>query len=333
MASLSTLLRGRQTTESIEENHQTGDVFYFNPGIQTQAASTALQNRTWTPSRTGKAIIEVWGASGSGGKMCCCGNGVGGNPGAYSKKTFDSVAITDTFSMELGMSCANDQLCYKGVSEPTTFSWNVGGVAGTMCAQGGNGGTSACSDSTQTFCCVASVGCLCKMDFDTQSAPYESIGAGCGMVCNYRCDVAGGCIATAQGGDINEDGGFSCTSFHHCNACCSCHIMHHVRTSPGIFSNKGNLINVLMECGEGYSQISGNGVHQLMQGVSNLSRSPTQGMPKATCWAGRRCGCYEDHLCTSWLPHGVPGIPGTPCDSVRDYGMRGGYGAVRITLI
>lgn len=332
MASLSTLLRTRQTGESSETNQQVGDVFYFQPGINTTSDSAPHQNRTWTPSRTGKAVIEVWGASGSAGKQCCCAAGVGGNPGAYSKKTFDSVAITDTFSMTLGMSCGNDQLCYKGVSQPTTFSWNVGGVAGTLCAQGGNGGTSACSTSTQTFCCIATVGCLCRMNFSDQSAPFDGSG-GCGMVCNYRCDVAGGCIATATGGDINQDGGFSCMSIHHCNACCMCHIMHHVRTSPGIFSTQGNLINVLMECGGGYSQVSGNGMHQLLQGVNSLSRNPSQGMSSAHCWAGQRCACYEEHLCQSWLPHGVPGIPGTPCDNVRDYGMRGGYGAVRITLI
>jgi hypothetical protein len=153
------------------------------------------------------------------------------------------------------------------------------------------------------------------------------------MVCNYKCNVAGGCIATAQGGDINRDGGFSCTSFFHCQGCCMCYVTHHVRTSPGIFSECGNLINITMECGGGYSQVSGNGIHQLLQGLNNLSRHPVQGMPPAFCWNTQRCSCYEDTLCNTWLPHGVPGIPSTPCNDVRDYGFRGGFGAVRITLI
>jgi|SaaInl5LU_22_DNA_1037371.scaffolds.fasta_scaffold00345_12 hypothetical protein len=334
MASLSELLRTRQTAEGIETNLQPGDVFYFNPGTGTSNSFAPGVSRSWTPTRTGSAVIEVWGASGSAGKQCCCGNGVGGNPGAYSKKVFTSVTPSDTFTMVLGQSCANNQLCYKGVSEPTLFCWTVDGTPGVICAQGGNGGTSACSTSSQPMmCCLASVGCLCKMNFESQSAPYESIGAGCGMVCNYRCDVTGGCIATACGGDINKDGGFSCTSFHHCQGCCMCYVTHHVRTSPGIFSQDGNLINIVMECGEGYSRVSGNGIHQLMSGLNNLSRHPVHGMPPSPCWSNRRCSCYEDTLCSSWLPHGVPGIPSTPCNDVRDYGFRGGHGAVRITLI
>ena len=45
----------------------------------------------------GTAIIEVWGAGGSGARMCCCGDGLTGNAGAYVKKTI-TVETGDTMT-------------------------------------------------------------------------------------------------------------------------------------------------------------------------------------------------------------------------------------------
>ena len=33
----------------------------------------------------GEATIEMWGAGGSGARMCCCGGGIPGNAAGYSK--------------------------------------------------------------------------------------------------------------------------------------------------------------------------------------------------------------------------------------------------------
>ena len=40
-------------------------------------------------SPAGTATIEIWGAGGSGAEMCCCGFGIAGNRGAYSKSNYN----------------------------------------------------------------------------------------------------------------------------------------------------------------------------------------------------------------------------------------------------
>jgi hypothetical protein len=71
-----------------------------------------------------------------------------------------------------------------------------------------------------------------------------------------------------------------------------------------------------------------------MSAISSLSPSPTGGQPWASTWAGAiLCGCYDSAGCFGVLPVGVPGLSGFPCTSVRDNGLRGGPGAVRIQFI
>jgi hypothetical protein len=71
-----------------------------------------------------------------------------------------------------------------------------------------------------------------------------------------------------------------------------------------------------------------------MSAINSLSNSPSQGHQWHSCWASASsCGCYDSAGCFGVLPMGIPGLSGFPCSSVRDNGLRGGPGAVRIQFI
>lgn len=327
MASLTTILRNKSTTFNLPESNLVQGQVYFQTVGGTSGSFAPGKALSWQAPGNGTVVVEIWGASGSGGKMCCCGWGIPGNPGAYSKKTF-AVNNGDTITGSIGQSCINNLITYKGISEPTCICYTTssGAGAGTMCAGGGRGGVSLCCGS---YCCFVGQG-YPGFTFESQCLSYQGSGAGCGIICNWVT----GEIATATGGDLNLDGGWSCAIFLHCNTCCMCYHTQLVRISPGLFSQCGNVVTVQMECGEGYSQPSGNGRHQLIASLNALNRNPSTGFPFASCWNGfRACGCYENTLCQNLLPHGVPGLMGSACSGVRDYGIRGGNGAVRIKFI
>jgi hypothetical protein len=67
--------------------------------------------------------------------------------------------------------------------------------------------------------------------------------------------------------------------------------------------------------------------------LDGAKKSPTQGWQEIHCYATRACGCYEQSGCVNFLPPGVGGPGPWVCNSVRDHGGRGGYGAVRIRFI
>jgi hypothetical protein len=106
---LSQLLRARN--ESIrpnleETNLETGTIFMYSEGTTySPYASNQGSGFCWKPPTYGCAIIEAWGAGGSAGKVACCGYGLPGNSGAYSKKSICvwpagglSAATTFTYS-------------------------------------------------------------------------------------------------------------------------------------------------------------------------------------------------------------------------------------------
>jgi hypothetical protein len=47
----------------------------------------------------------------------------------------------------------------------------------------------------------------------------------------------------------------------------------------------------------------------------------------------RSCGCYEMQGCNNYLPVGAGGLSPNPCPDVRDHGIRGGFGGVRIKFV
>ena len=72
MASLKGLLTVRNPAEMVEDNLETGYIYSWTPGTNYTNFCNGV---CWTAKANGTAIIEAWGAGGSGARMCCCGDG------------------------------------------------------------------------------------------------------------------------------------------------------------------------------------------------------------------------------------------------------------------
>jgi hypothetical protein len=112
MASLKGLLTTRNPAEMIENNLETGYIYSYTPGTNYSVFCNGI---CWTANQAGTATIEVWGAGGSGSRMCCCGDGLPGNAGAYVQKKI-TVATGDTITGQTGNSCYSHDLCFSGCS-------------------------------------------------------------------------------------------------------------------------------------------------------------------------------------------------------------------------
>jgi len=321
--SLNTLVR-QKTQDRVEDNLETGQVFVFSHGtMYTPMCGNGYTGFCWKAPGTGTAVIELWGAGGSGAKMCCCGGGTPGNAGAYVRKTISVNSSTYICGCP-GMSCGNaDALCYRGCSDPTGVTWlNGTGVIGPatacLCAQGGNGGLSWCSTSTAMYCCMGAAGWCTTY-----------LGTGCGIVCNY---CSGMWIACGYGGDINCCGRFSCITYYGCLPSCICLFQYHIATPSNYYScGCGGIASFATENDNRHSNWSGQGINQQLNAVAAMSRQPTVGIPQSYCWrSDRKCGCYQMQGCMNYNPPGVGGVGPAPCPDVRDSAMRGGMGAVRI---
>jgi hypothetical protein len=334
MASLSSLVVSKTQDLQFEEtNIEKGTITTFLPGTVStnrEDFNEAKTDQVWTAPGTGIAVIEVWGASGSAGYGCCCGVGIPGNPGAYAKKTVNVVAGC-TVTMNLGDSCYQNTLCYKGRSEPTCVCYDAVGTDGTIVAEGGRGGVWICVPSSGgAYCCSIAAG-LPGQTFADLGAPWVAASDGCGLICNY---VAGE-IANATGGDINLSGGYSCMTMGHCNTCCQCKFVSHMRTSPGIVSQCGNTLHYNHDCGFHYARENSSGPHQALAAMNAISRTPSMGQPYTNCWSnGRHCESYDNPTAQQYIyPHGMPASGTHSCVNTRNYGTRGGPGAVRIQFI
>lgn len=319
MASLRTLLTNKNSSGISESNLERGTIFVYTPG---QQYATSTFDFCWTAPDTGIAVVEVWGASGSGARMCCCGGGLPGNPGAYSKKTLCITSASSYICGAVGQSCGNaSQINYRGRSESTGVCY-VTTVCGNgcICAEGGIGGYSICSTGTNMYCCFLAANYCSTLT-----------NANCGIVCNYGSGAQAGCCAQAYGGDINCFGGFSCVHFRCSGARLNCCAIYHVAISPGIFATDGAVISYSIEEDNHHSKWSGQGHASFMASLSVASAHPAGAVPYTACWNSlASCGCYENQGCMPYMPYGVPGLPPTPCTDVRDHGIRGGHGAVRI---
>jgi len=316
MATLSNLLSERLSPLTQETNLETGDISVFHPG----SYEAFRCNICWRAPASGIAIIEIWGSSGSGGKMCCCGAGVAGNPGAYVKKTVN-VQSGSYVSGCVGISCGNaDSLCWRGCGSSTCMTVCHSGGCVCLCAEGGYGGRVGCVEGNSNSCCMMSRFGMCGTQLGS---------SGCFTVCNNTE------MGKAYGGDINKCGGFSCASFFHCNPCCKCSYQDHVAVAPGIFGTEGAVLTINRERETVSYQCTGDGLSQLLGALSVAGRSPTIGGHQASCWSsGRGCACYQTWGCTPALPYGVPGLSGIGMDSsIVDFGLRGGHGATRIKFI
>jgi len=344
MARLSRLLETKTVSErtASDSNLQKGEIYVYSPGgwMNFRDAGSG-PHFCWSASDYGVAVIEAWGASGSGARQCCCAASVPGNPGAYARKTI-RVAPGDFVCGFVGNACGNaSALCFRNCGEATTILWRSGRFCSNcICAMGGRSGHAFCTASVSMFCCFL---CCC---FAGTAFP----NAGCGIICNYQdfggagsncgiggptgsCCAADRWMACAYGGDINRIGGFSCVEFYHCNACCICCQINYVKTSPYVFSEEGAIVRVNADFTDA-ARVSWYS-HAFMNNLSGVSKSPTQGHPYVYCWnsGSIMCGCYETNGCMSFAGIGVPGLGGMTCNDVRDHGTRGGPGAVRIQYI
>ena len=316
MASLKSLLGSKQDAfvSVTEENLEKGRIYVYTPGTN--------YSRLWCgfcfhPDTSGTAVVEVWGAGGSGAEMCCCGFGTPGNGGAYVRKTV-SMAPGDFICGYIGQSCGNaTALCFRGCSEATQVRFCLGGTETCVCAEGGKGGLTYCSTSPSYYCCYRANGfCVTRTDNDN-----------CGIVCNH-CN--GSWIACAYGGDVNCPGKISCVSAFGCYPSCVCMFIDHVPTPAGMFSKEGAMMSYTRENDYDFAQWSGSGHHQHL-GVLGSGRFPRGGIPFATCWgASKACGCYENDGCVPVMPIGTGGRGPTPSPGVRAHAIRGGHGGVRI---
>lgn len=318
MASLSTILSNKNLkyTPVAETNLLPGNQFIFIASHN----NCGINQFTWTAPSNGTVTMEIWGASGSTGRMCCCGGGIPANSGAYSKKTIP-VTTGNTICGTVGRPCYNQTLCYPGRSENTCICY-VAGTSGTVCAEGGYGGFSVCNNASASLYC----------QFISCNFCFTNCGSlGCGWICNFggpNSVVA----AVATGGDINCSGGISCICFSICDANNSCYHHPWPALSNGVFST-----------GKSRPVVSGN--HNNTMGANsgmlyeylaalNYMGHPIIGRQFHMCTNNHAtCTCYEISKCMINLPYGVPAIGPFPCNEFRDNGMRGGPGAVRIEFI
>jgi hypothetical protein len=133
---LSQLLRARN--ESIrpnleETNLETGTIYHFGEGTVYAAGYSSQYgyNMCWKSPDYGNAVIEMWGAGGSGARIACCGFSTPGNSGAYSKKAIcvwppGGLTSSTTFTAAgTGVSASGT---YNGLSQKSTSGKGTGGV-------------------------------------------------------------------------------------------------------------------------------------------------------------------------------------------------------------
>lgn len=335
MASLSNLLgRTNALTSSFDEqNLEKGRIFMYTTGSQS---ANFCSNIHWRAPGRGTAVVEIWGAAGSGGKMCCCGAGLPGNPGAYAKKTVKVDADT-WFCFDTGMSCGNaSALCMRGCSEgtclymcsPNGLLSGGDGFCLCMCAEGGMGGANYCNCSGAAYAPICRfIGCnYCVTNTNS-----------CGVACNYGSTY--NWLPTAYGGDVNwspsepDTCRFSKLEINHCNMCCYDCYKATIVVPPGIWGPEEQRIEHFYACTD-WRQMRNEGFYHYFQQINAMARSPIMSAPMMMCNNSiQYCGCYEYQGCHPVVSMAIPGYGGMTCTSVRDHAGRGGHGGVKIRFI
>ena len=331
MSLLSKLL-GARTAPGIEGDSglEQGRIWVYTPGTRD---ATLFCDFCWQAPSSGEAVIEIWGAGGSGARGRCCGGGsLPGNPGAYSKKTV-CVSEGSFVCGIVGLSCGNTGTsCFRGCSQSTCIVWQGKECDGCMCAEGGIGGITICSTGTSPFCCLIArfdddgsrnTGCFCHTVYTLP----------CGIVCNWT--GRDGARGRAFGGDINCCGGISCSTIMHTspnNFCCA---QYHIAVPPGVFSDDGVVITYQGEGNVEHGCWMGGQLHSVLHGLAVAGKNPVRGgLYVSGCWSGanRLCSCWDQNTALPFIPYGVGGTPAQVRPSLQDRGSRGGHGAARITF-
>lgn len=346
MASLADIIQKRRKESDLgEPGLEQGKIFVFTPA--THEANYFNSCFCWSATGNGLAVVEIWGAAGSSARQCCCSANISGNPGAYSKKTV-CVQSGDWIRGIVGMACGYSTDChiwFRGCSESTciTLCTNLKGCE-CMCAEGGKGGHSMCvQGSNVSYCCfrcdgfatsLFKVRCNCNI---CCSVPNMGCYLCCGIICNIRPGSERPAIA--YGGDINKEAGISCLSVYKADGGGdgggNCRMVHHVHTSPGIISEDGVMLTIPHGGGSSSAPTAGgHALHAVLNAVASAGKRPSlSGHYYTEQGCLRFCGCYEMMGCLPFLPPGIPGPGSGTNGDVRDHGLRGGPGLVRIKFI
>ena len=324
MANLSTIVGERAAPFGADEtNLETGVVSVW---VATNENSDGMRcQMCWHAPGDGVALIEIWGAGGTGSKQCCCANNIPANSGSYARLQVN-VTSGNYVCGYVGHSCRhNDGLCFEGCSQASCVLVCHNGGCSCACAQGGQGARVHCTTSTAIACCFTSqygLSCCYVNDY-------------CRLVCNC-CWTTWGCsnVAGTTSGVTNVacmPSRWGCTCFNHCNACCDCYHVYYVPTAPGTYGKCGATIAYTGVGDTGIQVKPGSGLGQVVAGMAALSRGGMHGFSWGTCWNGARgCACYISDQCNVYIPYGMAGFGTHVCNNIRDYGHRGGPGAVRI---
>jgi len=327
MANLDTLLRARNGQKDRGQERSRGGTpwFFTHTNVTGSQAPGGGCGYYWSSPGTGRAVIELWGASGSGGLMCCCsGGGIPGNPGAYTRIDV-GVTASSAVCGWVGCSPHGGCLCYPGRSECSVACLLNTTCNNVLAAQGGFGGYTNCSTGTAHYCCLVAAGF--NHTFGGSVVP-----AGGGNFCGILCNVGGPNSAVGAcscGGSVNQCGGISCLRTWDCCQYHKCNMEVTVAVSPGIFSTTGSSCFRFFKSEFPGFGIAHNSWSELEAGMSAMNGQQPY---NHNCYSSMQpCGCYEHDGCFL-NPVGVPGITGNPCPNVRSSGGKGGHGGIRITF-
>ena len=299
-----------------EENIEDGSIWLKTGSFGGNAGVTQF---CWQAPGSGTAIIETWGAGGGVSSGCCCGTAIAGNPGAYTKKTVE-VEVGSRVCGNIGVSCNGPaDICTPRKSTATqTVICSVTGCS-CMCASGGMGGRWQCSVSNSMFCCIQS-------EFSYPGT--QQGGSECGWICNTCCN------ACAYGGDVNHNGGFSCTYFGCSGSAvppsCSCYAIPY---APGLVSTEGGTVVFNgSSCGSAATSCysNPNNLSTALRSISNQSLGYAE---TSRCWAINFCACRDETGCTPSTPASFPALGGAVIGGQQFKGGHGGPGMVKIRFI
>ena len=364
MATLSSLLSSKSilTASSVETNLEAGRVWGYSP-----------QNHNETPpcmkfygcqitndaSFVGTVEVEVWGPGGrSNGCSCCCGGGVGGNPGAYMSFKIPMTKKGFIYMMG-GRSCSSGAHCHCGGQGNAVCLQICSGCVDSTCTyacacacvQSGLGGRNQCINGGSMMCCLGSTGACITPNVDYLG---NAVGDGCGMVCNVGnsnnwpsaanlpyacyCDYATGSASSKASITgvkcCNSDITRAAKTFYgHCNPAEWNYHRQIISTAPMRYSTCGAEMVLGFSHTDGTTQ-NPSSFTNMDAAVQGITRSPTSGHRSMACWASiRSCGCYEETGCTPFWPIAMPAPFEFPCSGVRTHGYTGGHGAMRIKYL
>lgn len=324
MANLRTLLNKRSAQTDV--SFQDGKVYTYGPSHLGQANAYC-----WRSPGTGVAVIEVWGSGGGGAGGQCCGSGIPGNSGAYSRAVVNVTSSGFVCGNVGGTIAASTCLGCRGNCSFACIA-PLGSLTSVMRSQGGFGGFWMCNTGTSHYCCFRGRGYCATNQFYT---------TGCGFVCNFGPTTIGmGTVtqACACGGDVNIDGGISCTEMCGCIANADLSVSRHFHSFPAglITCNPGHALACYCETIVSHGQPNTRGEAAFELSFSRLTGQSFAGGRHffQCCGFYTDCGCFP-YRCAS---NGVVGAgygSNLSCGghTTPTCGSRGGPGQVKITFI